>query len=375
MLTRLESFVSFDVSTTLKATIDKDTGFLTAPVKLARTGIQYYMGYELGIDDRAMEKIGVFRSPEEVFKAGSIDSFVNLVVTNDHPSELINTGNVKKLQMGSVSHVVKEDSTLSGLITITDKNQISKIKDGKVQVSVGYSNDLKDEIGEFNGDKYEFIQTNIKANHLAIVDAGRCGSACKLTMDKNKKEKAVKITIDGITFNVESEPLAQAIEKMTASHDAEVAGLKEKLKKEEDEKKEEMKKKEAAEAKADATEKAKLSDADISKMISDRAVLLTEARIVLGDKMPKCVDCPVEIKTLVIDHILPDMDLKDKSNDYIDAVYDVAIEKAKKTKGSLDSLSGDFKKKEVDATKDTNDREASREKYMKDQLGLEVVED
>jgi len=358
-----------DAGSSFKSKIDPDTGFLTAPVTLARVGVQNYMGFELGLKDRLMERVGVLRPSEEVFHPDSIKSFVNLTVTDDHPSGLVTIDNVKKLQKGQVSEVVKNSEVLSGIVTITDKDQIKKIKDGKIEVSVGYSNDLKDEKGTFDGIQYEFVQTNIRANHLAIVDAGRCGSACRLTMDYNKKEKAmIIVTLDGIQYKVEDTQLAQAIQNMQSLHDAEKEELKEKLTKEEEEKLKLKKEKDKAEAEKDALEKEKMSDSDLSALISERAELLVQAKTILGDKMPDCVDCPKEIKTLVIDHILPDMKLDDKSDDYIDAAYDMAIKKADKADGSLKKLEGDFIK-DKDGNKVT--RDSAREKYMKDQLGLE----
>ncbi|MCP4566983.1 MAG: DUF2213 domain-containing protein, partial [FCB group bacterium] len=170
-------------------------GFLTAEVTLARTGVQQYYGFELGLLDRALELIGVYRPPEEVFHPESIKSFANLVVTDDHPKDFVSVKNVKKLQMGSVSDVKKKDEAhLGGLVTITDAKQIIKAKDGKNEVSVGYHRDLIPEVGEDSGKKYEFVMRNIRANHLAIVDAGRCGAACKLTLDSKKESNMFKVT-------------------------------------------------------------------------------------------------------------------------------------------------------------------------------------
>lgn len=361
-----------DVELPFKAIVDNTTGFLTSTVNLARTGVQIYMGYELGLIDRALDKIGVYRSAKEVFHPDSIKSYINLVVTDDHPSELIDTNNVKTLQVGTVSQVSPSVDVLTGVVTITDKKQIQKISDGKVEVSVGYSHKLKKEKGIYDGVEYEFVQTDIRANHLAIVAAGRCGPVCKLTIDK--KGSFMFITIDGIQFEIADSQLAQAIQKQQIAHDAEVEGFKKKLSKEEEEKKklekekdEEKAEKDKAQAKADALEKDKMSSDALNTLIEDRAALIVSAKGILGDKMPECIDCPLEIKTAVIDHVLSDMKLEGKSDDYINAAYDMAILKAEKAKKSLDSLSGDFKTKDGKIIT----RRTARDKYMKDQLGME----
>ena len=354
-------------SAPLNVVVDETTGFLTAPVSLARTGIQYYMGYELGLEDRLMERIGVLRPESEVFHPDSISSYVNLVVTNDHPDSLVTIDNVKNLKKGTVSHVSKDGGVLSGMVTITDQGQIDRIKKGKVEVSVGYSNTLKEEKGTHDGEAYEFVQTEIRANHLAIVDSGRCGSDCKLTLD-HAEDKVMVITIDGIEYDAENKQLAQAITKMQASFDAEKVALEKRLEKAKEEKDEEEKEKEKVKAMADSLKGAQLSDEDINKLVSERAGLLTDATAILGDKMPSCTDCPVEIKTAVIDHVLPGMELDGKSNEYVNAAYDMAIEKFKKAKGSLKNLGDDFKADD----KNPVTRDSARSTYMSDTLGLEV---
>ncbi len=357
-----------DKTVGISATIDDTTGFLTAPVNLARPGIQFYYGYELGLEDRQAEKIGVYRPPEEVFKKESIDSFTNLVVTDDHPSAPVDTSNVKSLQIGTVSGVDAVDQLLNGVVTITDSDLIGKIKSGKIEVSVGYSNDLEEKSGEYNGVKYDYVQTNIRANHLAIVDAGRCGSACKITLDHNKESKMI-ITIDGIQHDVENSMLAQAITKQQATHDAEKEEMAEKLKKSKEEKEDAEKKKDKAEATADALKKEQITDDALNIMVADRAQLISDATKILGDKMLDCNDCPKAIKSAVIDKILG-LDVKDKSDDYIQASYDIAVEKAKKTDKTLDSMGNGI----VDGeTRDCDTiRNDARKKYMKDQLGQEV---
>ncbi len=353
-----------------KAVLDKGTGFLTAPVKLARTGVQTYFGFELGLVDRALDKIGVYRPAEEVFHPDSIASFTNLVITDDHPSEMVTVDNVKELQKGTVSEVksIPEENVLDGIATITDKKQIKKIQDGKKEVSVGYGYDLVSKKGTYNGEDYEFIQTNIRANHLAIVDAGRCGSACKI-MDNKTKETKVKITINGIDYDVEDTALAQAIQNQQSAYDADQEKMKKKMEDLEEENMELKKKADKAEAAKDAAEKLVLDDDSINKLVSDRASLLAQAKDILGDKMPECNDCPKEIKAAVVDSVLDLGDLSGKSADYIDAAYDMAIEQHKKAKDSIQKLGNDFKEKQT-GKDGPKSREEARSNYMKDQLKI-----
>lgn len=365
--------ITYDANSVLKATIDDVTGFLTAPVTLARTGVQYYMGYELGLTDRAMDKIGVFRSPEQVFHADAVSSFENMVVTNDHPSVLVNIDNVKDLQTGQVSSITKLDNTIVGVVTITDKSLIKKIQSGKKEVSVGYLNDLKESAGEYQGDKYEFIQTNIKGNHLAIVDAGRCGPACKLTID-DLGGKHMIITIDGKKITVEDESLAQAILNDQAAYetnlklkDADIEKAKKEKDEEEAEKLKAMKEKDKAEAAKDALINDSLTADQTDLLVQDRAILIADARLILGDKYPKdCKSCDTEIKAAVITHVMEDVDLSGKSKDYIAAMYDMAVKKHKKGQKSVDTLVKDLLK-----DKDGNPitRDSARNKYMSD-MGL-----
>lgn len=346
----------------VKATIDKDTGFLTAPVTLARVGIQNYLGAELGLTDRAGDVIRVFRSPEHVFDENSITTFTNLPVTDDHPSDLVTVDNVKALQVGSVSDVKRTGSVLTGVVTITDKTIIEKITSGKVEVSVGYTNCLVKKSGVVDGMAYDYMQTDIKANHLAIVQAGRCGSACAITTDHEKGANMI-ITLDGIEYDVDNTQLAQAIKKQQDTFDAEKEAMKKKLEEDEEEIETLKKEKDKAEATKDAISKTVLTDEALNDLVHTRAKLLTDAALILGDKMPDC-DCPREIKTTVIDHVLKIKVADEKSTDYVDAMYDVALVKSKDSKKSVDNMQKDMETGDKKLTRDSV-RDEWQKSYLK----------
>lgn len=362
--------IIFDSPAAISAKIDDETGFLTTPVILSRTGVQYYYGFELGLEDRALEKIGVLRSDDEVFHVDSVKSFVNLVVTDDHPSGSVTVDNVKELQKGSVSHVEKDGVHLGGIITITDKDLIQKASEGKLEVSVGYSNNLVPMVGSLDGMDYEFAQTDIQANHLAIVDAGRCGAACKLITDHKGGNLMIKITIDGLEYEV-PEQAAQAYAKFVDSVnkrilDAEAETEEEKVKRLAAEKE-----KDEAQAKLDAAEEEKPSEDQVAEMVADRASLLVQAKTVLGDKFDEltkdCGTCDTKMKAAVVASISPDLDLTGKSKDYVAASFDMAIAKFMKGQSTTDALAADLVKDGKVVTRDS-----ARQGYMKDQLNLEV---
>jgi hypothetical protein len=119
-----------------------------------------------------------------------------------------------------------------------------------------------------------------------------------------------------------------------------------------------MKEKDEAMAKKEASEKTKMKDSDIEKMINDRAVakaqLITKAKAILGDKMPDCLDCDMEIKKAVIGSDLKD-ELMGQSESYqeayVTALFDEAVKKfeaGRKTSQNLgDEILKDKEGKEI----------------------------
>lgn len=151
------------------------------------------------IVDAHLTRIGVFpymtatgsvrrelRLPEDVFARDSLDSFVSIPVTNDHPPNgLLDASNMMAHAKGwSGEKVTQDDDHVRATLTIADSETIDDLKRGKVQVSNGYSCDLEMSSGvhpKFG--KYDAIQRNIRGNHIAIVDSGRAGPSARIRMD------------------------------------------------------------------------------------------------------------------------------------------------------------------------------------------------
>lgn len=202
-----------------------DEGFLIVPARIARTGVQDYRAIDLGVTDGdPMRMVKVYRSADEVFNADSMASFENKPITDDHPQEAVTADNWKTLAVGFARNIRRDGDFMVADLVITDKKAIDAVASGKVQLSNGYLCDYEFKAGKTaDGIEYDAVQKNIRGNHVALVDAARCGPVCRVSDSTNhKKGKKMadrKVTIDGIPFEA-SEGLAAAVDKLIADRDA-----------------------------------------------------------------------------------------------------------------------------------------------------------
>jgi hypothetical protein len=178
-------------------------GFLKIPAYCTRSGI-----FEYEEDGKTIKE---FRPPEEVFNEKSMKSLALVPVTKEHPTEMLDSKNYKKYEVGNTGEsIVREKDFLKCNVIIKDPEIIEEIEEKKengqdYELSCGYECEVVDSAGEYNGEKYDRVQTDISYNHLSLVDEGRAGKDVKLKLDKNKskkndKEKAkmIKIKMDAI---------------------------------------------------------------------------------------------------------------------------------------------------------------------------------
>ena len=162
-------------------------------VPVARTGTQEYMPEELGLGTAPIEgaelpygPVPVYRPEEEVFSPETIASFEGMPVTNDHPPDSVNAGNIRSLQKGHTHNVRRgagnESDLLLADLIITDPVLIDAILAGKREISCGYTYELCRENGQY-------IQRKIRGNHVAVVDAGRAGSRVSIKDHIHKPER------------------------------------------------------------------------------------------------------------------------------------------------------------------------------------------
>lgn len=192
---------------------------------IARTGTQEYLGSEIGMTDESSKLYNVIRTDEEVFSPATLASFEGKPITNDHPSEDVVPDNYAYYSKGHATNIRRgegkyNDTVMADLI-ICEKQAIEDVMNGKREISCGY--ECIYEITESG----EIYQSNIRGNHIAIVDRGRAGPrvSIKDTQPKNersrkymkaKKNNNIIAKILGLTANdADPDTLADIIESVT----------------------------------------------------------------------------------------------------------------------------------------------------------------
>ena len=156
-----------------------DNGFLIVDsTVITKAAVNPYYGKEipdyesLGLDP---EKIyNMLRDPVELEKGmhtlGEKQLLIkHIFVSADEPQKESIAGTI-----GSNLEMVGND--VKGSLTVWDKEAINLIESGKLaELSASYFYDPVMKSGTFNGQPYDGIMTNIRGNHVALVERGRIG--------------------------------------------------------------------------------------------------------------------------------------------------------------------------------------------------------
>ncbi len=316
------------------AKIDEQTGYLKADARLTRTGVFTYA-------DGEGNTWGELRTEDEVFSDESMRSFDPSHLTDDHPKEFVNASNCKELTKGNVGRITRDGNFLRAYLVVTDKGLIDKISAGKTRLSCGYTATVIDEPGVTDdGISFQARQTNIKGNHVAIVQTGRAGPDCGLLLSKG----------DAITHIEERTPMEtrkiqigdkeyEVPVEVADAHDAEAKKQKDQFPPPDDEDEEEDKDKDDSadmskmQAKLDAMQ-AKLDAGEAARgqepaRVDARLELIADAREVLGKDAKTRGVTDSDLKKQIAAHVLPGIKdkLDGKSDDYLSAMYDQAMER------------------------------------------------
>jgi uncharacterized protein len=314
--------------------VTKETpeGFLEAVAIVTRAGIFEYM-----VDGKIVREL---RPESEVFSAESLKSMQLKPVTVGHPytGENLTAKTAKNFAVGSVGQNIRRDGKfVKAPFIITDEQAINAVKQGRNKISMGYKVKMVNESGIYEGQPYDAIQTNIRYNHLALVDKGRAGDVAQIKLDsaddgvninltKEVKNMTKKIRIDSAEFEVDGLVAQKYDEAINA-----VTDLTNKTKKLESQI-------EKLDGEIDALKKQnkELTGRDVEREVMDAAIKRTE----LLSTIKTCFDeatyekaktlSDVAIKRMALSKDAEEAkSLEARSDEYIDARFDAMIEFAK----------------------------------------------
>jgi hypothetical protein len=310
-----------------------DEGYLRGEAIVTRTGVFTYMNAD-GSKRREL------RHPDDIIQDDSIASMRQIPVTVDHPAALVNADTAQELSVGMTGENVRADGGhIIAPFTITHKTGIDAVTAGRRELSLGYRLDLVEEQGEYNGERYDYRQTNVRYNHLALVAQARAGNAARINLDgasvliatSDEKDipmadKMTAVNLDGISYDAAPE-VAKALEKAIARADTaetereDAKRSRADMEKEYDSLKGKM---DALKEEMDAM-KGENKDAAIAEAAKARVSLLTKAgKVIEADKHMDASDRDIMVE--VIKAKSANFDAEGKSDDYIVARFDAVME-------------------------------------------------
>lgn len=283
------------------------------------------------------------RRPEDVYKPESLATFQMLPVTDNHPigNGLVNPAMTKNVAIGWTGESIRQDSDGQGVVAsmaITDAATIKKVKAGKVELSCGYECDLIHTPGiTESGERYDGIQTNIRGNHIALVDRARAGSVARIRMDSadgafmitdeqrtdegysmDELQKAMNLAASEKVRADAAEAKATALETKLATAEGEALNIK---------------------AKLTSSEQARTDAADgFQAAVDARVELISAAAPILGSEFVSNGKTAREIKVAVVKRIDSFDVPTDAGDGYVDGRYASAIERAAKSGQALGDL-------------------------------------
>lgn len=165
------------------------------------------------------------RLPEEVFDPASLASYEGKPVIITHDAGEVNKNNVQREHIGTIlSPGIQDGDNVRAKIVIHNTDAMKR--SGLKELSLGYSLDLDETPGVWNGQPYDAIQRNIRINHLALVENARAGEQARLNIDSRDTKKGVKYIMAKIRKDggpLTPEEMEQAIAEFQARKQARAA--------------------------------------------------------------------------------------------------------------------------------------------------------
>lgn len=162
-----------------------------------QAGILEYYGHELlGPDETTIDGVAV--QPDEIYKVyvppeelkRGADTFKLLPITNDHQWLGVEGADARDYQEGTTGETaVFKNNAIYVPLKFTGDGIIQDILDGKEELSASYTNKLT----KSDNPDYDFVASDIRGNHVALVTRGRCGPAVRVLNQQPNKANHMKV--------------------------------------------------------------------------------------------------------------------------------------------------------------------------------------
>lgn len=335
-----------DVGTRIRSDMRTPAGAARIPAALTRTGVFVYRNLD-GSPRREL------RTPDEVFRADSLASLETAVVTVGHVDD-VTPSTWRSVAVGDVRNPRADRQFVAADIVVRDEATLARIDsngtDRLSEISCGYRCKYDPTPGTYQGQAYDGVQRDIVYDHVALLapNTGRAGADVRLRLDgvaedelghpieqrddgtytasmaeetKDKKPVDLQARLDAITVDFES------ARKRITELDGLVAV--------------EKKRADTAEAKADELGKradaAELTAKRVDSLVEERFVLIEGASILVGKRVDS-KGTAREIQIAAITAVDDSFRADGKSDDYVEARFEFALEGAKKSGKSLATI-------------------------------------
>jgi len=147
---------------------------------LSMVGVFPYSGRSISDECDPNKIYMVYRPAEELGSSDCVDSFKLIPWIDNHTMLGSEDAGLTPSEQKGVQGVIGQDvhfdgMTLKGNIKVFSEAMANLIASGKKELSCGYRCRYEYSPGVYDGMQYDYIQRDIRGNHLALVDNGRMG--------------------------------------------------------------------------------------------------------------------------------------------------------------------------------------------------------
>ena len=182
--------------------VDKNDFWFIENNPITKVGVYPYLGKQISQDCEPDKIYYVLRPKEELFRKETLDSLRLIPLIDGHTmiGKDFTAPEDKGLDGTLGDNVSHDTDTIYNDLKIISNKMKEEIKNGKKELSLGYFCRYDKQPGTYKGQRYDYVQRDIIANHLALVDKGRMGADVRVYDSQNIPE--------GETFAMDSIDIA-----------------------------------------------------------------------------------------------------------------------------------------------------------------------